>query len=212
MIGVKKISRKIYADKKGFSLIEMVVAVSLFALVNVVMTNIFQNVIEGQRSAVAAQNIQESMRYTLEVMSKEIRTAKKLASPTECDTTLGMVMASSNSINKVFNQTDGNSILYFKNKNNECVVYYLLDGQLKVIHDAAPYGDLDEENDYQVSSTPDEIIVSNLHFDVVDDNYNTFHSVQPRVTIRMDVENKTLKEIHKQKMSLQTTISSRHYE
>jgi hypothetical protein len=59
--------------------------------------------------------------------------------------------------------------------------------------------------------TPDEVQVSELDFDVVDDAIGAFHSVQPQVTFKMKVEFSGKPE-HKQTMYLQTTVSSRHYE
>ena len=55
------------------------------------------------------------------------------------------------------------------------------------------------------------INISNLDFTVVDDLIGSFHSIQPRVTMRLDVEAEG-KELNKQEMKLQTTISGRYYE
>ena len=59
--------------------------------------------------------------------------------------------------------------------------------------------------------TPVKIEVSNLKFNVVDDAIGAFHSTQPYVTMSMDVEAIGLA-IHKQKMKIQMTVSSRYYE
>ena len=58
----------IFSDKKGFSLIELIVAMGMFGVVMLMATGIFNSVINGQRRAIASQNTQESMRYVFEVI------------------------------------------------------------------------------------------------------------------------------------------------
>jgi hypothetical protein len=61
--------------------------------------------------------------------------------------------------------------------------------------------------------TPDEILISNLYFNVVDYPYSESTSeIQPRVTIKLEAEMKTTDIKSKQKINIQTTISSRFYE
>ncbi|MCG2695682.1 prepilin-type N-terminal cleavage/methylation domain-containing protein, partial [Candidatus Parcubacteria bacterium] len=67
---------KIIKNNAGVTLLELTVAVAIFSFAVLSATQIFKMVLEGQRSAIAAQSTQESMRYALEVMSKEIRMAK----------------------------------------------------------------------------------------------------------------------------------------
>lgn len=59
--------------KKGFILIELVVAVALFSFAIIIALSLFMTGIKGQRRIIANQNIQESARYILEFMAKEIR-------------------------------------------------------------------------------------------------------------------------------------------
>jgi len=91
-------------------------------------------------------------------------------------------------------------LLHFENSSGECVIYEVNAGRLDITRgpDVFPI-------------TPDEVIVSNLQFSIIDD-LSTAHTVQPRVTIKMEGEMDTSKEEHKQKMILQTTVSSRSYD
>lgn len=57
----------------GFILIELVVAVALFSLAITIALSLFMAGIKGQRRIIANQNIQESARYILEFVAKEIR-------------------------------------------------------------------------------------------------------------------------------------------
>src|SRR3989339_604522 len=132
---------KLIKNKKGFTLMELIVSMAIFSASILMATGVFKSAIEGQRSAIAAQNTQESMRYAFEVMSKEIRGA------------IG---------------TDGGS---------NCPA----PGQ------------------------------PNRTFNVIDDAPGA-HTVQPRVTIKMEAEIDTPREMYRQKIILQTTISSRSYD
>jgi len=58
---------------KGFTLIELVVALAVFGLVVFAMTAIAGSVIQGQRKAFVLQDTQEAGRYILESISKEMR-------------------------------------------------------------------------------------------------------------------------------------------
>ncbi len=57
----------------GFTLVELLVAMATFSIIIVAMSGISVSVINAQRKAFVLQNTQESTRYLLESMSKEIR-------------------------------------------------------------------------------------------------------------------------------------------
>src|SRR3989344_7553270 len=99
---------------RGISLIELLVAITLFSFMILAATQIFKMVIDGQRSAISAQNVQENIRYAMEKISKEIRMAQ--ISNTDCLPA---------GVNKVFNTAAGSTELYFKNQYGDCVTYYL---------------------------------------------------------------------------------------
>jgi len=187
---------KKFIIESGVSLIELVVAVTIFSVLILSATGIFKMVVDGQRNAVSAQNVQENMRYALEKISKEIRMAG--ISDNQCLPA---------AVNKVFNtviDNNGNDQLYFKNQYGYCVVYYLDGARLRstagtvngVISDFI---------------TPSKLEVRNLKFFVADDKIGAFHSQQPYVTIVMAVKAIGLA-INEQKMKIQITVSSRYYE
>ena len=60
-------------NNKGFTLIELLVALSIFSVIVIGMTNTALSVMKGQRKAFSLQLVQESSRYILESMIKEIR-------------------------------------------------------------------------------------------------------------------------------------------
>lgn len=165
---------------------ELTVAVALFAVTIVSAMSIFRLVAEGQRNAIASQNIQASMRYALEVISKEIRMAQK-ADGGDCP---GYGLSG-----KVY-KTNSNNDLYLKNYKGECVKYILNNNRLEITRAGTP-----------AFITPDDIKISNLKFTVKD----VSTTEQPLVTISMDAEMAAGSSMHKQPMKIQTTISSRYY-
>jgi prepilin-type N-terminal cleavage/methylation domain-containing protein len=197
-------------NQKGTTLIELMVSVAIFSVLILMITSIFKAVIDGQRSSLAAQNTQESMRFVMETMSKSIRQAQKGES--YCQLSGGAV-----AVNKVYN-TDGviatvagvsvgSEILYFKNKYGNCFYYFL--GNDNRLYMASSTPTIPAIEVFPI--TPDEVQVSGLDFTIVDDAIGAFHSVQPRVTFKMKVEFVGRPE-YKQTVYLQTTVSSRHYE
>ncbi len=174
--------------QRGVGLLEMIVVVAIFSVTILAATDIFKWVIEGQRNALAAQNVQENMRYAFETMGKEIRMAQLRNGCGPVD------------INKVYDTSVSNTRLHFRNQDGDCVTYYLNSNALMVTRAGN-----------SAAVTPNEIKVSNLIFSVVDDLDGEVHSLQSRVTMAMDVE-AVGKIMHRQKIRLEFTISSRYYE
>jgi prepilin-type N-terminal cleavage/methylation domain-containing protein len=63
-------------NKWGFTLIELLVALAIFSTFIVSVTAVALSVIESQRRAFAIQNLQESGRFVVEAITKEIRISK----------------------------------------------------------------------------------------------------------------------------------------
>ena len=180
---------KIKQNNSGVTLLEMVVAVALFSVVVLSATEIFRIAIKSQHYAISAQNTQENTMYALEVMAKEVRMAQKVDG-SDCT---GLYNILDNRIYYVPSSGE----LRFKNFNNECVKYFLDDSRLKI-----------GRNGVEGYITPDEIAISNLQFNIVDDLAN---NKQSKVTIKMDVK-AVGKQEYEQVIKVQTTISSRYYE
>lgn len=189
---------KLIKNQKGTTLLELVVAVAIFSVIVLSATAIFRWVIEGQRNAITSQNVQESMRYALEVISKEIKHAQK-ADSGNCPTGVPG--------GKIFQSTSSDTILDFKNKNDKCVTYSVDSGTNRFKIKRTDLGGGNAIEDY---ITPNDIKVSNLKFVVVPDNSQS--QGQAKVTLRMDIEANIGKSEHKQKMTIQTTISSMYYD
>jgi type II secretory pathway pseudopilin PulG len=200
---------RLFTVQKGTTLLELVVAVAIFIVVMTAAMNIFSMIVEGQRSALAAQTIQDNMRFAMEVMSKELRMAKNVSEDSSCNGANGWG-AGINATNRVYNINVQGDRLYFKNKNDECVTYWLdvPSGQLQIIRKKVGV------YTKQGSTTPDELLVSNLKFFVNDETITRdplLPGIQPLVMLTMRVEAKG-KTLHRQIVQLETSISSRSYQ
>jgi prepilin-type N-terminal cleavage/methylation domain-containing protein len=187
------IMRKNIYNKKGFSLIEMLLAISIFVIIMLSATRIFQLVVQGQRQAIAAYHVQENLKYFFEVMSKEVRMAT-MDTAQEC--------YPFDAENKLYVAEDNH--LYFKNFEGECVHYFI-------------------ENDNGVNRfkierggnsgyiTTSNININSLKFIVKANAVGGLQAQQPSVTVNLQAE-AIAPELDKSEMTLQTTITSRYYE
>ena len=214
MLWAKLINFSIAKNNKGFTLIEMITAVTIFAVIMTSAVGIFRGVIEGQRNAIAAQNTQESMRYALEVMSKFIRQAQKGEHYCELTAEGGAPAVSStynidNTIASINGVNTGSDVLYFKNKYGNCQ-YYFIDNN-STLYTASSTPSLGNTEIHQM--TPDEIEVSDLEFSIFDYPIGAVpgDKVQPRVTLTMKVAMRGGKDMHKNEFIIQTTLSNRYY-
>jgi prepilin-type N-terminal cleavage/methylation domain-containing protein len=132
-------NKKQKLNNRGFSLLEIVVSLAIFLTVIVIVTSFFEMSIRAQREAISAGNLQESMRYAFEAMSKEIRMAKKDESG---------ACAVADKVYKV-----ENSVLSFINQDDKCVQYFLDSSRIKIIRDTI-----------EAYVTPENIKVNNLSF------------------------------------------------
>lgn len=179
------------SNKQGFSLIEVLVSTVLFVVILLSASGIFKMVIESQRRAISSQNVQENLKYFLEVVSKEIRMAKKDAEGTCPNLSSTSTFAlSSNSYG---------DILYLKNYHGECVTYYLA-------HDTEGISRFrisrDGLSDY---ISPGKIDVSALHFNITE-GVNS----QPIVTVNLRAK-AIGAEQYSEEMVIQTSLTSRYY-
>lgn len=177
----------------AFSLMEIIVSVAIFSFIIVIVTQIFHLVIEGQRRAVAAQNIQENLKYYLEMTAKEMRTAKfnRGFCPIIKDDEIYHVGENPSGVGK---------ILYFRNYYDECVSYFLTQDS------NSPYNTRFRirRNTSEDWITPTNINVKDLQFVMLDGDY------RPQVTTKIEAEIKSGLRVMNT-IRLQTTVTSRYY-
>ena len=188
------------ANHRGVTLLELMVAVSLFTITILIASSIFKMVLDGQRQAIASQSMQENIRYFYEKIDKEIRMAQKNVDCAGAE--VGKVYTVGNQ--NVFGIGDS---LIFKNYHGDCIKYFLEDGRLK-ISDQAP-GAIFAKEDFM---TPATLIISDLKFSAINnDKTDPTKEIQARVTLKMHAEI-NVRNGSTQKMDIQTTIASRFYD
>lgn len=133
--------------KQGFTLLEVMVAVSIFSLVLVVMTSIYTRFVASQRRQIGEQTIQQDVRFALELFQHEARTA----------------YASS------FALTDrtGASVV-FRNQNGTCVNYRLEASALVRAEEELPASaSCRRTNRHTIAITTTGTIITAVRFDPI---------------------------------------------
>lgn len=91
-------------SKLGLTLVELLVAATVFSLVVVTVVGLFTTAIRSQRKSMVIQNVQDNGRYLIGFMAKEIRMSELNASDGET-TTLNIIHPTSGSVIYVFTGT-----------------------------------------------------------------------------------------------------------
>lgn len=73
----------IFKGKRGFTLVELVIAVAIFSLVIATAVGLLTSALRVQRRSISLQNIQDNGRYLLELMAKEARMSEIINSDGE---------------------------------------------------------------------------------------------------------------------------------
>ncbi|MFA4871807.1 MAG: prepilin-type N-terminal cleavage/methylation domain-containing protein [Patescibacteria group bacterium] len=180
----------------GFTLVEVLVAMGIFAVVSVIISGISLNVNNLQQNTANYQRLQNDGRYIIEKLAREIRARELIYSVDELPT----------------GELNFKSELNFKkDEDNKSLSISLATGNLI-------YSIKDEEtgqtkNDFL---NAEDVNVLDVKFFVVpffEDNWRTglTKNAQPRVTILLKLENVAANPKYKKELILQTTVSSKVY-
>ncbi len=185
----KKIKEKKVALPEGFTLVEMLIAVTLFSIASVIIASIFINSITLEQNTLSYQKLQNNSRYILEKIAKEVRGRE-----------LVLIFPGENPTSSINFYPDemGNVVSVYLGENND--LKYWENG----LEDSLNTVDVAVE-EFKVYILPVESPFS----------MEPASNIQPRVTIMLklknrqvgnDTDNKYTKEL-----SVQTTISSKNY-
>jgi type II secretory pathway component PulJ len=206
--------------QKGFTIVEIVVAMTIFILILGVSTNIFISAVAQQRRILSEQQLVNQMSYVIEYMAKALRMAIKdeegvcvyepnIYEP-EGDEKGIFVLTRQNIGAGGFR---GIRFLNASNTNalNEpiCQEFFLDDNVLKEIKSVD--GSVDKNTDNAVPITSEKIEITSIKFAINGDsatNYaSSYDNTQPSITIFLEAkivgDNRPAKKI-------QTTISQRN--
>lgn len=170
---------------KGFTLIELMVSVALFAIIVGVISSIFFTSLQGQRKAISFQGIFDQTSYLMEYMSRNLRMAKR---ETEALTCLSAV-------NKNYELTRNSKGVKFINSQNICQEFYL-DITTSRLKEAKG------SQEQYLTSENSQVTAFNI---AISDQAG----LQPKVTFFIAIERKGLKAELVSPMEFQTTLSQR---
>lgn len=174
----------VITTKKGFTLIEMLISVFIFALVMSIAGGLFAAGISSQRKTLERNQLLNESSYALEYMSRALRMARKDdLEPPDCL-----------SGTKVNYEDTGNGIR-FKNYNKECQEFYLSNARL-----------YQEKNGVNSALTSSQIEVTAFRIEG-QATWDQDDTEQPRVTFFLEVKPKGKEN---PKLKLQTTLSQRN--
>lgn len=167
---------------KGFTLIEMLIAISVFSIIIIVLVNIFLTGIHIQRKISASQDVRASAQFALEVMSREMRMMQDIG-----------------------NEQKGNndSDITFTNSQGEEITYCLSDS-VGTCDSSGNY--LAKNNQVMTFS---DIKIEELKFKVSNFSFTALPFLQPSIIIFIKAKSDNPK--YPSPISLQTTISPRIY-
>ena len=182
------------SKNRGFTLIEMLVAASVFSIVVGAIVGIFGLGLKSQRYILSSGNVLDETSYALDYISRAIRMAKK---------DRASLCLSEESEGKNYENPNGEILkISFKTYDNECQQFALKDGKIKMAKVSEESGFLDDKNFFALTS--DKLEITSLKFKILDEEDS-----QSRVTIFLEIEGKGSKD-PKPKMKIQTTVSQRN--
>jgi len=168
--------------QKGITLIELLVAITIFSLIISVILGIFISTMRTQKRILDYQEVLNQANYAIEYMSRAIRMARK-------DINGNCIPAGTN-----YELTHNGEGIRFLTYNNICSGFYLANGKIIGIRERRTY-DL---------TMPAFFDVARLNFNIMVEERDDFLQ-QPRVTLIFEAEKRDVGRI-----ALQTTISQRN--
>ena len=174
------------SKKGGFTLIELMVSITIFAIIVGVIGSIFLTSLQGQRKAISFQGIFDQTSYLMEYMSRSLRMAKRETAAPTC--------LSAN--NKNYELTKSGKGIKFINSQNICQEFYwdIATDRLKEAKGGVPEQYLTSENSR----------VTAFNIVVVDGA-----GLQPKVTFLISIQRIGSKPELVSPMEFQTTLSQR---
>jgi prepilin-type N-terminal cleavage/methylation domain-containing protein len=169
-------------NQKSFTLVELLVAVTIFSLISTISTGILVSSLRTQKKLLASQELSDQVSFLIEYMSRTIRMAKKDLNGT-CLTTAKLN----------YEKTHGGQGIKFLNYKGNCQEFYL-EGNLLKENKGGTIFDL----------TSGSLKVLNFNIGP-DDSWDQNDNDQPRVTLFLEIEGK-----EGIKISTQTSISQRN--
>ena len=184
------------ANNKGFTLVEIMVAVAVFAVVIAAPMGFFVSAIKGQQKALVSQGLINSVSYNLEYISRALRMAKK-------DDIDDINCLSGHKIN--YELTRAGEGIKFRNYDDECQEFYREFDAVKQVYRIKEVKD--GSSNYL---TPSNLDI--LYFEIgPNDSWVQSDYEQPKVTIFFEAKGVEYEKAELQPtLKVQTSISQRN--
>jgi prepilin-type N-terminal cleavage/methylation domain-containing protein len=204
-------------NHKGFTLVEMLIAISIFAVVATLASSLFSTFANNQKRTKVSQELLNNAQYVLEIISREVKNNEIIAFGSSLD------IASRCKGLQILHSEYTQCLLFVRENGETAAFLYsgsqLSYAQLDCTEEAnGVYTDCDIANGQQpaimLSADYNNVDVSNLEFFLSPDINPYFDdsvNQQPRVTIKMAVKYSSTKIVEQVTHYLQTTVSSRVY-
>jgi len=166
-------------NKKAFTLVELLVAVAIFAIIGGIASGVFISALRAQRKSLAYQELLSQTSYLMEYMSRALRMARKDITGTCIDAMLNYKIIDSG--------------IAFMNYKGECQKFYLMGSQLK------------EEKAGVISDlTSGDLQVANFNINLIGQTQTD--DLQPRATLFLEIQGKEQSKIKIQTMVSQRKL------
>lgn len=189
------------ANNKGFSLIEVLVAIVIFGTMLTVFAGVFVGSIQSQQNVLASQSLIDSVSYNLEYMSRALRMAKKqLLDGIEC--------LSSNGLN--YELTRGGKGLKFikfdhATQQDVCQEFFWNEEEGRLYE----WKDDEWKDGEEFPLTPASLQV--VSFEIGGDHtWGQDDLIQPKVILFLEIETREHKPADRPSITIQTTVSQRN--
>ncbi len=199
---------KHFPSSRGFSLIEMLVAVAIFAVVMTMALGALLAMAESDRRAQTLKSVVNNLNFVLDSMSRSIRTGQSY----HCDTTVTPITTTRDCA-----ATSANSFAYLPSgvASNRTIYRLETTGGANAALCGQPLARVgcilrstDGGTTYS-AVTSSEVYITTLHFNVLGSTSGDFF--QPKLTIRLAGE-VTTSATQKSVFNLQTSITQRLYD
>jgi len=175
------------AKNRAFTLVEMLVAVSIFSFLVAALSGIFVTSLQSQRQGLASQLLINDTSYNLEYISRLLRMARKqTASFPTCLSQAGLN----------YEITRGGQGVKFLNYQGICYEIYLEGTRI-----------YQNKGGEILPITSQNLEVSSLKFNL--SGQSEIDNLQPRVTVYFYIKNKGQKPEEQSEIKVQTTVSQR---
>jgi prepilin-type N-terminal cleavage/methylation domain-containing protein len=186
--------------KKGFTLIEFLVAMGIFSLISGSVAGFFVSSLRAQRKALASQELLDNTSFLLEYIGRALRMAKK----DKTGSCLGGAFSGYNFIN-----VGSDSAIRFLNSGSICqqFEYNIVKKQLyEKVSSNESYLNFDSARPL----SPSDFQINSIQFKLYGEKQSETPMLQPKVKIFLEIETKAPNPAFRSKIRIQTTISQRN--